>query len=146
GGASRPPTEEIQPEPPASGRKGFARRRLPIVLLVLAAVATWKYAPQIRERFLGSPAVGTEATLPSPVTPQTPTEPAQAPTTPTPIPPAGPPVAAPDASSQKALSEQATRAATEARAMFERAEEAARAARALAGEARIVAARAARPD
>jgi serine/threonine protein kinase len=153
GGASRPPTGEIHPEPPASRRKGFARRRLPIVLLVLAAVATWKYAPQIRERFLGSPAVGTEASLPSPVTPQTPTEPAQAPTTPTPIPPAGtppadarPPVAASDAAPQKALAEQATRAATEARAMFERAEEAARAARALAGEARIVAARAARPD
>ncbi|MBP6767524.1 MAG: protein kinase [Reyranella sp.] len=148
GGASRPPTEEVDLAPPR--RKGFARRRLPIVLLVLAAVATWKYAPQIRERFLGAPAVGTQASLPSPVTP---TEPAQAPMTPTPIPPAAtppaaarPPVAAPDTSPQKALAEQSTRAATEARAAFERAEEAARAARALAGEARIVAARAARPD
>lgn len=148
GGASRPPTEEVDSAPPR--RKGFARRRLPIVLLVLAAVATWKYAPQIRERFLGAPAVGTQASLPSPVTP---TEPAQAPMTPTPIPPAAtppaaarPPVAAPDTSPQKALAEQSTRAATEARAAFERAEEAARAARALAGEARIVAARAARPD
>ena len=148
GGASRPPTEEVDSAPPR--RKGFARRRLPIALLVLAAVATWKYAPQIRERFLGAPAVGTQASLPSPVTP---TEPAQAPMTPTPIPPAAtppaaarPPVAAPDTSPQKALAEQSTRAATEARAAFERAEEAARAARALAGEARIVAARAARPD
>jgi hypothetical protein len=57
-----------------------------------------------------------------------------------------PPVAAADTSPQKALAEQSARAATEARAAFERAEEAARAARALAGEARIVAARAARPD
>ena len=153
GGASRPPTEEVHPQPPESRRKGFARRRLPIVLLVLAAVATWKYAPQIREHFLGAPAVETQASLPSSVTPVAPTEPAQSPVTPTPVPPAAtppaaprPPVAAPDTSAHKALTEQATRAATEARAAFERAEEAARAARAMAGEARIVAARAARPD
>ena len=42
--------------------------------------------------------------------------------------------------------EQAQRAASEGRATFERADEAAKAARAMAGEARIVAARAARPD
>ncbi len=153
GGASRPPTEEVDSEPPVSRRKGFARRRLPIVLLVLAAVATWKYAPQIRERFLGAPAVDTQAGLSSPVTPVVPTEPAQAPMTPPPVSPAAtppaaarPPVAEPGASGQKALAEQAARAATEARAAFERAEDAARAARAMAGEARIVAARAARPD
>jgi hypothetical protein len=153
GGASRPPTEEIASGAPVARRKGFARRRLPIVLLVLAAAATWKYAPQIRERFLGVPAVETQTSLPSPVPIGGPTEPSQAAATPTPVPPvatnpvpARTPVAAPDTSAQKALGEQATRAATEARAAFERAEEAARAARAMAGEARIVAARAARPD
>ena len=159
GGASRPTTEEIDPEPSAGRRRGFTRRRLPIVVLVLAAVATWKYAPQIRERLLGPPAVGTQASLPAPVTP---TVSPQAPVTPNPVPPTAtpptstptatppaatrPPAAAPDTSAQKALTDQAQRAATEARAMAERAEEAARAARAMAGEARIVAARAARPD
>jgi len=150
GGASRQTNEEVESAPSASRRKGFARRRLPIVLLVLAAVATWKYAPQIRERLLGPPAVGTQASLPPPVAP---TEPAPAPVTPNPIPPTAtqpaaprPPAAAPDTSAQKALTDQSQRAATEARTMAERAEEAARAARAMAGEARIVAARAARPD
>ena len=153
GGASRPPTEEIDSEPPVSRRKGFARRRLPIVLLVLAAAASWKYAPQIRERFLGAPTIETQTSLPSPAPIGGPTEPSQAASTPPPVAPvpttatpAKPPVAAADTSPQKALADQATRAATEARAAFERAEEAARAARAMAGEARIVAARAARPD
>ena len=148
GGASRSPAETIDAEPPPARRKGFARRRLPIVLLVLAAVATWKYAPQIRERILGAPRVETQATLPSPVPIAVPNEPSQA-ATPTPVQPmtpTKPPVAAADTSPQKALVDQAQRAATEARAMYERAEEAARAARAMAGEARIVAARAARPD
>ncbi len=153
GGASRPPTEEIDPAPPVSRRKNFVRRRLPIVLLVLVAVATWKYAPQIRERLLGTPAVETQESLPSSMPIAGPTEPSRAAATPPPVPsvtstpgPAGPPVTAPDTSAQKALIEQAQRAAMEARAMAERAEEAARAARAMAGEARIVAARAARPD
>ncbi|TBR28903.1 MAG: hypothetical protein EPO10_10680, partial [Reyranella sp.] len=151
GGASRPATEETEVDPPATRRKGFARRRFPIVLLVLGAIAAWKYAPQIRERFFGM--VETQATLPPPIPIATPKEPSQAAATPTPVqPPATtpaatkPPVVAPDTSPQKALVDQAQRAATEARAMFERAEEAARAARAMAGEARIVAARAARPD
>jgi serine/threonine protein kinase len=143
GGASRPPAEEIRPEPPASRRKGFVRRRLPIVLLVLAAVASWKYAPQIRERVLGTPRVETQASLPPPARVAVPAASSQPAATPS---PAGPPVAPPDRSAEKALTDQAQRAASEARAMAERAEEAARAARALAGEARIVAARAARPD
>ncbi|MDO8976574.1 protein kinase [Reyranella sp.] len=153
GGASRPSTEEIESAPPVSRRKGFVRRRLPIVLVVLVAVATWKYAPQIRERLLGAPAIETQASLPSPVPIAGPAEPSQAAATPSPVPSgtpvpaaARPPVTAPDTSAQKALTDQAQRAATEARTMAERAEEAARAARAMAGEARIVAARAARPD
>jgi serine/threonine protein kinase len=153
GGASRPTIEERDSPPPVSRRKGFARRRLPIVLLVLAAIATWKYAPQIRERILGTPGVERQASLPSPVPIAVPAQPSQAAPTPEPVPPATstpaparPQVMAPDASTQKALIDQAQRAATEARTMAERAEEAARAARAMAGEARIVAARAARPD
>ena len=47
---------------------------------------------------------------------------------------------------KQALIDQAARAAAAAHAVLERADEAARAARAMAGEARIVAARAARPD
>ena len=56
------------------------------------------------------------------------------------------PLPVPDTSKQKALVEQAERAALAGRAVLERADEAARAARSMAGEARIVAARAARPD
>jgi len=59
--------------------------------------------------------------------------------------PAPTPAPAPDTSKQ-ALIDQAARAAVPAKAVLERADEAARAARAMAGEARIVAARAARPD
>lgn len=152
GGASRPEVEEIDPAPSVSRRKGFARRRWPIVLLVLAAVATWKYAPQIRERLLGTPRVETQASLPPPVPIAAPAQPLQAaptqePVLPTTTPaPVRPPATVPDTSAQKSLTDQAQRAATEARKMAERAEEAARAARAMAGEARIVAARAARPD
>ena len=153
GGASRPPTEEIDADPLVVARKGFLRRRLPIVLLVLGAVATWKYAPQIRERLLGTPSVETQASLPSPVPIAVPTEPSRTAATPAPVAPATtppaaarPPAAAPEPSAQKALADQAQRAATEARAVFERADEASKAARAMAGEARIVAARAARPD
>jgi hypothetical protein len=51
-----------------------------------------------------------------------------------------------DAVAQKAMIDQAQRAAAEARAVLERADEAARTALSMAGEARIVAARAARPD
>lgn len=151
GGASRPPTEEIETEAPVTRRKGFARRRLPIVLLVLAAIATWKYAPQIRERVLGEPKVETQAALPAPVpvgapvAPPRETPPTASTATPAPAVPTPPPVAS-DTSAQKALVDQAQRAASEARALGERAEEAARAARAMAGEARIVAARAGRPD
>jgi hypothetical protein len=64
---------------------------------------------------------------------------------PQPTPPVTRPTPPPDASKQ-ALIDQATRTAVQGRAVLERAEEAARAARAMAGEARIVAARAAQPD
>lgn len=157
GGASRPESESVEVAAPPTRRRGLLRRRLPIVLVILAAVAVWKYQPQIRERFAGAPKVETQAALPSPVpiavpTPPPAATPASPPaTTPAPVPrttPATttPPAAASETSAQKALVDQAQRAAAEARGLYERAEEAARAARAMAGEARIVAARAARPD
>ena len=153
GGASRPVSAPYEVAAPPSPRRGFLRRRWPIILLVLAAVAVWKVQPQIRERFAGTPKVETQAALSSPVpiavpteTPRAVTPPAPAPSTTTTPPQPRPPVAAPDTSAQKALADQAQRAATEARAVFERADEASKAARAMAGEARIVAARAARPD
>ncbi len=157
GGASRPESESVEVAAPPTRRRGLLRRRLPIVLVILAAVAVWKYQPQIRERFAGTPKIETQTALPSPVpiavpTPPPATTPASPPaTTPAPVPrttPATttPPAAASETSAQKALVDQAQRAAAEARGLYERAEEAARAARAMAGEARIVAARAARPD
>jgi hypothetical protein len=84
------------------------------------------------------------APQPTPSTPTTPAPKASAPTPPVSRPTPPPPAA--DTSKQAALVDQAARAATTARAVLERADEAARAARAMAGEARIVAARAARPD
>lgn len=136
------------PAPPSSGR-ARSRRRWPYILLVLGAVALWKYQPQIRERLLGTPAVETQAALPAAVpvpaskeAPPAASPPAPVPSTPTPV----PAPAASDTPAQKALVDQAQRAAGEARALAERADEAARAARAMAGEARIVAARAGRPD
>jgi hypothetical protein len=85
-------------------------------------------------------ATATPAPTPQPVSPPTPTP------TPTPTPATRPaPAPAPDAPKQ-ALIDQAARAVLPARAVLERADEAARTARAMAGEARIVAARAARPD
>lgn len=141
GGVSRPApvaNDDAHSEPAPRPRR---RRRWPLILMVVAAIALWKYQPQLRERLLGaSPtpvATGTSEPAPQAVQPEPPT--------PTPA-PLQRQAAAPDMSAQKALAEQAQRAATEARTVFERADEAARAARAMAGEARIVAARAARPD
>lgn len=161
-----PPTERLphaQPAPPRLGGVSRSapvadddaplqpdlrkrrRRRWPFILLVVAAVAFWKYQPQIRERLFGqsSTQVATARPEPTPI----PAQPAQP--QPVPAPPAEPaqrPAATLDISAQKTLAEQARRAAAEARAVFERADEVARAARAMAGEARIAAARAARPD
>ncbi|MDB5487992.1 MAG: hypothetical protein JWQ58_1707 [Reyranella sp.] len=152
GGASRPESEPMEVAAPPTRRRGLLRRRWPIVLVVLAAVAVWKYQPQIRERFAGTPKVETQTALPSPVPIAVPKETSPAGATPAPVPPTttpsntAPPTTASETPAQKALTDQAQRAAAEARGLYERAEEAARAARAMAGEARIVAARAARPD
>jgi serine/threonine protein kinase len=164
GAASRAgaaPEEAVVSQP---ARRSRTRRRLPIILVALAIFGIWKYQAQIRERLIGAPKIETQAeappsipATPSPTTPAKETPPVETP----PVapasdkaspgrasmpPPASPPVAAPDTSAQKGLIDQAQRAAGEARAMFDRADEAARSGRSMAGEARIVAARAARPD
>ncbi len=135
GGVTR--AEEVTPAPPP-----VARRRLPFgLVLAVAAVAVVAAGlllarPQLESlasRVLAMASVASPveapAAPPPQATPQTPAVPA-------------PSVAA---SSQKILIDQAQRAAAEARALFEQAKEAADAARTMAGEARIVAARAARP-
>lgn len=151
GGVSRADDEPVDAPISRPARRTRLLRRLPFILAVLAAVALWKYLPQIRERLAGASTVETQTAMPPSVpvaTPQETPPPAAAPdkVTPPPSPGAAPPSVAPDASMQKALVDQAQRAANEARAILDRADEAARAARAMAGEARIVAARAARPD
>lgn len=150
GGASREDAEQVPLPPP--GRPAVRSRTALWIALVLLAVgggALWGLRPQLRA-MLAQP----EAPAPSP-TPMTRVDPPQtappATTTagsisPTPLQTATTPPAAPETESQKQLIEQAGRAAKDARAAFDQADEAAKAARAMAGEARIVAARAARPD
>ena len=143
GGVSREVDLSALP-PPA--RRSRAALWVVVVLLVVVggAAAAWRFKPQLQAMIAGAPSAEqpvatvtpTPAPTPRPVAPPTP-----APTpAPTPTPATRPaPAPAPDAPKQ-ALIDQA------ARAVLERADEAARAARAMAGEARIVAARAARPD
>lgn len=149
GGASR---EDAEPAPPPPGRPAVRSRTALWIALVLLAVgggALWGLRPQLAA-LLAQP----EAPAPSP-TPMTRLDPPQATPSatttagspsPTPLQPSATPPAAPETASQKQLIEQAGRAAKDARAAFDQADEAAKAARAMAGEARIVAARAARPD
>jgi serine/threonine protein kinase len=154
GGVSRDNADHM-PLPSAPTTNGPAERRprlglwLTLIFVALAAAAVWRFQPQLREQVAGPPKVDTPAVVtdtaspaptptPAPASPTSP--PATTPTTPAPPAPTQPSAA------QKALAEQAQRAAAEARATFERADEVAKAARAMAGEARIVAARAARPD
>ena len=145
--------------PPASPRPRWRRRVIVLVIVLLIAgggirsirhdvEALFTGAPPQQEAAQTTPAP-TPIPQPQPAVPQpTQPKPAQSTTTPAPTQPVTrpPPSPAPDTSKQAALVDQATRAATQARAVLERADEAARAARAMAGEARIVAARAARPD
>ena len=157
GAASRADSESDEAAGPQPTRQSRFRRRLPFLLLALAIFGIWKYQVQIREQLTGAPKVETQTAAPPPIPVAPPkgtppaapgpdkavpdkAAPAQAST------PAPPPVSTPDPSAQKALIEQARRAAIEARAMFDIADEASRGARSMAGEARIVAARAARPN
>ncbi len=119
-----------------------------VVLIAAVAVALWRYQPEIRGLLAGTST--SSPTVASPTVAESPPPP-EAPATSPPVasssaPPAAVPPAVPDQSARKTLIDQAQRAATEARALLDRADEASKAARAMAGEARIVAARAARPD
>ncbi|MBN9513082.1 MAG: protein kinase [Alphaproteobacteria bacterium] len=152
-----PSAGTVSTEPPAPrSRLGIG---LTLAFVALAAVGLWNFQPQLRALIAGAPKVETPAELPAPTPIGQPNEatlpatpaPTPAPTTsptPTPAPTPAPttPQTSPAGAAQKALTDQAQRAATEARAMFVRADEASKAARAIAGEARIAAARAARPD
>ena len=136
GGVTR--GEEVVP-PPAPP---VARRRLPFGQILAAAIIAVAAAGLLLARPQFESLVSRVLALAS-VAP-----PVEAPAAPAPVPepPSTPAVPAPSAiSAQKVLIDQAQRAAAEARALFEPAKEAADAARTMAGEARIVAARAARP-
>ncbi len=141
-GVSREHLEPVSAPPPQEQPRSKAGVWMVVVLIAAVAVALWRYQPEIRGLLASAP--------PSvPTVPETPSRPevAQPPAiVPLPSPPVTTPPAVPDQLAQKTLIDQAQRAATEARAMLDRADEASKAARSMAGEARIVAARAARPD
>jgi serine/threonine protein kinase len=132
GSASREIAEPPVAPPRSRSRWRSSGARVWIVVVVMAALTLWRFQPEIRTLLAGA---RTESVA-------TPT--AQLPAVPPAAQPQAPPQAAPDTS--KAIIEQAQRAAAEARLVLERADEASRTARSMAGEARIVAARAARPD
>jgi len=157
GGVSRQGIEFVQ-----APRTEPAWRRRPVlwaavILAVVAAGALWLFQPQIRDRLADAQPAEGLASEPAPV-PVPPVDTVQGPPAPSttesaaPAPQPTPPTqqaaanASTQTSAQKALVEQAQRAANDARATYDRADEASKAARAMAGEARIVAARAARPD
>ena len=155
GGVSRQNDEPNSVPPPLPPRRSRAGLWIAVVLIAAGAAALWRFQPELRAMLANQSPTEAPAlpTTPPPDTAQTappasPQPPPAAAANPAPVPPTSPPVqpAAPDTSAQKALVEQAQRAASEARGAFDRAEEASKAARSMAGEARIVAARAARPD
>ncbi len=151
GGVSREAGEPTVVDPPP--RRSRPTAWIVAVLIAAAAVALWRFQPEITALLAGAPAGQTAASresatpAPPPVVPQPSTS--QSAASQPAAPPASPvPSTAPAAerSSEKAIVDQARRAAAEAKAMLQRADEAARAARSMAGEARIAAARAGQPD
>jgi len=158
GGARR--GEEVVPPPPSPARpaRGSAKSLVLVAVVVIAAAAIgWmKFGPgATSSASVASPS--TAAATPTPITtsgtPPTaspssrPAAPPRAPVPPTAAStqPAAP--ATPDpAAANKALVDQALHAAEEARAVLEKANDSATAAKAMRGEARIVAARAAKSD
>ena len=141
GGASREVDEQSAPPstPVRRTRSRSRASRLWIVVVIMATLTVWRFQPEIRALLASASRTEQVAQTPATSTPsqQQPAQQQQAPPQ-VPIAPVKP--------AQTALVEQAERAALSARAMLERADEAARTARSMAGEARIVAARAARPD
>ena len=151
GGVSRQSTEPPVPPPPRSrSRRRSSGARVWIVVVVVAALTLWRFQPEIRSLLAGAsrvdaPVASTPA--PVPLAPSLATPPASQPAvTAAPSKAASAPSPSPDAVAQKAMLAEVQRAAVDARAVLERADEASRAALSMAGEARIVAARAARPD
>ena len=153
GGASR---EVEQPAAPSPRPRRRWRRRIVLALVAVLVLAggTKGIRQELQALFGGlrqdapqpasaSTQVATPVPIPSTPTP-TPTAPTTTPT-PTPLAPTpASPTARPPGSTP--LSDQAERSALAARTVLEKADEAARTARSMAGEARIVAARAAQPD
>jgi serine/threonine protein kinase len=145
GGVDRDKDERLPPIWTPPRRRGGLAIAIALLLVVLLGLAVWRFQPELREALAPTPPAPPTQANAAPTPPPTP-----APTaTPTPIPapaatPAPTPSLTPSAMAQKALVDQAQRAAIEARAVFDKAKEAADAARTLAGEARIAAARAAR--
>ncbi len=154
GGAVREAGDAV----PEARRKSRVGLILAGVSVIVIAAAAWRFQADVRQLLAGPPTTAaTTAPASSPVQTAAPAAPAATPSpaltppavSPTPVTaqPAPPPTTRPEpTAAQKELIDQAHRAALSAALVLERAEEAARAARSLAGEARIVAARAARPD
>ncbi len=138
GAPSRERDEPSLPPPRSRSRRRSTVARLGIVIVVMATLTLWRFQPEIRTLlFASSPTASPAATTQSP-----PVTAARPPAST----PASQPPSAPTPDPQKAIIERAQKAAADARAALARADEAAGTARAAAGEARIVAARAGRPD
>jgi hypothetical protein len=145
GGVDRYKDERLPPLWTPPRRRGGLAIAIALLLVVLLGLAVWRFQPELSQALTPTPPAPAPQANAAPMPPPTP-----APTaTPTPMPvpvvtPAPPPSLTPAAMAQKALVDQAQRAAIDARAVFDKAKEAAAAARTMAGEARIAAARAAR--
>jgi serine/threonine protein kinase len=142
GGVSRPAPDPAAPAPPEPSTRSPRRWPWLLVLAVPAALALWIVRPSLEDSPVDPPSLPIATAIPE----RAPVQPAPVQPISPPLPTAEPRPAVAEMSPQRTLAERAQRAAAEARAVLERADEAARAARAMAGEARIVAARAARPD
>ncbi|MFZ5781862.1 MAG: protein kinase domain-containing protein [Pseudomonadota bacterium] len=156
GGATRPSEEAATAPPPSpgSGRRRPTALAIAAIVIVVGGAALWlRSQPETPAEASTTPVEvpAPQDSAAAPAQPQQPAPPAQQPAPPAqqPAPPAQQPAtpAAPQPPrANTALVDQAERAALSARAVLEKADEAARAARAMAGEARIVAARAGSPD
>ena len=137
----------MQPVVPPAARRGW-RSVILLIFIAVVAVAGWRYQSEIRAQWAAQVQPRLTALLqpaaPAEVVPPDTAPPAAPPSLS--LPPPTQPVPALESAARKALIEQATRAASEAKAALEKAEEAAVGARAMAGEARIAAARASRAD
>ncbi len=123
--------EVVPPLPPKPARRVPFNLIASLLVVAVIVAGSWLLWPQI-EALVASASTPQASPTPEPTSPSAPA--------PEPVPTPNPP-----AVDNKALIEQAERAATEARAVMEKVKESDSAAVAMAGEARIAAARAARP-